>query len=263
MGKRKGKYPMKNFLVYLRRLPRRLTVISILGAALCFAIPSTALAATSQASTDWVSCGSNVQCVIAFGDQAIMAREGALTKLSDRVNTRHTAGHISDDQANALQATVTTNQNGLAALKAKLDDETNVQAARQDVSNIYLQFRIFAVVLPAGYRQLYLDVEMHADNVMRGLASQIQQAIGSAPGSEQGQLNALYSDYKNQLSTAENQFDTAQTELPALTPANYNNNRTSYEGTLSSLKTAEQTAHTALRQAANDLHQMIHLLKNK
>ncbi|MGZ6366906.1 MAG: hypothetical protein ACXWPS_13165, partial [Ktedonobacteraceae bacterium] len=77
------------------------------------------------------------------------------------------------------------------------------------------------------------------------------------------QLNTLFNDYKNQLSTAESQFDLAQVAFPALTPANFNYNRSTYQTTLSKLDTAEHTIHTALKQAGSDLHQIDQILKGK
>jgi hypothetical protein len=81
------------------------------------------------------------------------------------------------------------------------------------------------------------------------------------PASKQTQLNALYSDYKAQLASAEGQIDTAQTLFPTLTPANFNLNRSTYEGALAQLKAGELAAHNALHKAGSDLHQISQLLK--
>jgi hypothetical protein len=51
--------------------------------------------------------------------------------------------------------------------------------------------------------------------------------------------------------------------FPALTPSNFNYNRSAYEDSLNSLKTAEQTIHTALKQAGQDAHQIAEILKGK
>ena len=170
---------------------------------------------------------------------------------------------ITSDQSNVLQSDIITNQSGLAALKSKLDAETNPQAARLDVVNIFFQFRIFAVVIPRDHRRLYLDIAVNVDIKLRSPGPRVQQVIGKAPAGEQAQLNTLFSDYKNQLSTAESQFDVAQAAFPALTPANFNYNRYMYQTTLSNLDTAEHTIHTALKQAGSELHQIAQILKGK
>ncbi|HLX56595.1 MAG TPA: hypothetical protein VKR83_06200 [Ktedonobacteraceae bacterium] len=249
------------FLTTFRHVPKRFAAIGILGVlALGALIPATAFAATP---TTKPCASTDLQCFITAGDQFIAQRQTSLTNLGNRVAERLSQKLITSDQANALQADVSTNESGLASLKSKLDAETNAAAARQDDMNIFLQFRIYAVVLPRDYRRLYLDVAVNVDARLRGLSGQIKQAIQNAPPSEQGQLNTLYNDYIAQLTTAESQFDLAQSDFPALTPSNFNYNRSAYQSSLSSLTTAEKTIHTALHQAGSDAHQIATILKGK
>jgi hypothetical protein len=191
----------------------------------------------------------------------IAARQTALTTLSGKVSGRLNQQLISSDQAAVLQSDIGTNQQGLSALQTKLNGETNAQAARQDVVNILFQFRIFAVVLPRDYRHLYLDIAVTVDARLRGFGPKVQEAIQKAPASEQAQLQSLFSDYQNQLSTAEGQFDSAAADIVTLTPENFNYNRASYTSTLSNLTTSLKTIQTALHQAGQDLHQIAQILK--
>ncbi len=242
-----------------RHMPKRFVAIGIL-CLLALSIPATAFAAspshTKCAATD-------THCWITLGDQLIAARQAALTGLGDKVTERLNDKLITSDQANVLRTDVSTNASGLAALQTKLNAETTAAAAHQDVANIFLQFRIYAVVLPRDYRRLYLDIAANIDAKLRGLSQQLKQAIAGAPAGEQGQLNTLYNDYIAQLTTAESQFDLAQSDFPALTPSNFNYNRSAYESSLNSLKTAEQTIHTDLKQAGQDVHQIAKILKGK
>jgi hypothetical protein len=232
--------------------------IGIVSIALLFA-PSTTFAASLQTG----KCTKNdVQCVITFGNQAIVSRQNALATLSTKVTNQLNAGNIGSDQSGALQADITTNQNNLATLKTKIDGETDAQAARQDVKSIYTQFRILAVVLPRDYRLLHVDIESVLGGKLKKLEPQLQQSISKAPASEQASLTTLYSDYQQQLATAETQIDTAIQLFPTLTPANYNTDRSTYITNLKNLKTAEAAAHVALHQAAKDLHQIAQTLKS-
>ena len=249
------------FLATLRRMPKRFAAIGILSIlALGAFIPATALAAgpTSQKCT-----ATDTQCWITLGDQLIAERQTSLTNLGSKITERLNGQLITSDQASVLQTDVSTNASGLAALQTKLNAETNAPAARQDVVNIFLQFRIYAVVLPRDYRRLFLDMAVNVDAKLRDLSGQLKQAIQGAPASEQGQLNTLYNDYIAQLTTAESQFDVAQSDFPALTPSNFNYNRSAYDSSLNSLKTAEQTIHDALKQAGQDAHQIAKILKGK
>ena len=248
-----------NPLTILRRLPARLTLFA--GAALlalAVAAPLTALAAPkADAKCD----PKDIKCVIAFGDQRIQDRLDALTKLNGKVTDALSAKHITSDQANTLTSDIATNTTGLQNLKAKLDGESDIAAARGDVKNIYLQFRIYAVVLPRDYHELWLDRLADADHRLAGVKDKIADAIAKAPAGEQAQLNSLFDDYKTQLAAAEAQMDAAQGELPRFTPENFNTNRQSFETARTNLKNDLKTAHKDLNQAAGDLHQIAQILK--
>jgi hypothetical protein len=248
-------------LARLEHVPQRFATFAILSLlALGILVPTTAFAAANSIN----KCAlTDTQCIINAGDQLIASRQTALTTLSGKVAARENQNMITSDQTNVLQSDISTNRSGLATLKSKLDAETNAKAARQDVANIFFQFRIFAVVLPRDYRRLYFDIEVNIDGKLRNLGPDIQQAINKAPAGEQAQLNTLFNNYKNQLSTAESQFDLAQAAFPALTPANFNYNRSTYQTTLGNLDTAEHIIHNALKQASSDLHQIAQILKGK
>jgi hypothetical protein len=107
-----------------------------------------------------------------------------------------------------------------------------------------------------------VDIESRVLAKMKGAVPQLQQSINNAPSDQQGQLHTLFSNYRAQLASAESSIDTAQNDLPALTPENFNTNRSSYESSLAGLRGAEQAAHLALHNAGGDLHQISQLLKD-
>src|SRR5713226_4579065 len=163
------------FLATLRRMPKRFAAIGILSLlALGAFIPATALAA---GPTSQKCAATGTHCWITLGDQLIAERQTSLTNLGSKITRRLNDQLITSDQASVLQADVSTNASGLAALQTKLNAETNAPAARQDVVNIFLQFRIYAVVLPRDYRRLYLDIAVNVDAKLRGLSEKLKQAI--------------------------------------------------------------------------------------
>jgi hypothetical protein len=248
-----------NPLTIVRRLPARLALFA--GAALlalAVAAPLTALAAPrADAKCD----PKDLKCVIAFGDQRIQDRLDALTKLTGKVTDALNGKHITSDQANTLTSDIATNTTGLQNLKARLDGESDIAAARGDVKNIYLQFRIYAVVLPRDYHELWLDRLSDADHRLAAVKDKVADAIAKAPAEEQAQLNSLFDDYKTQLAAAEAQMDAAQGELPQFTPENFNTNRQGFETARTNLKNDLKSAHKDLKQAAGDLHQIAQILK--
>jgi hypothetical protein len=229
--------------------------------AFCLALPALSAPALAAPASGTSCAKDDVQCVINVGNQLITNRLNDLNKLSNQVSLQLQRGHITADAASALQADITTNENGLKTLQSKLDSETSAQAARQDVKNIFVEFRIYAVVLPRDYQQLHFDIEKVLDAKLEAARSVIPVAISMAPASKQAQLQSLFSDYKAQLATAEAQFDTVQNTLPTLTPESFNLNHATYLANLLKVRAAEKTAQAALHKAASDLHQIVQLLK--
>lgn len=240
------------------RLPVRvaaLGVSAILAVTLGVGLvaPVTAMAA-AKAPCD-------VKCVIDFGNLRIDRRLDALTKLNDRIATQADKGRITADQKAALQGDVANNQSGLTALRAKLDAETDATAARADVKTIYTQFRIYAVVLPRDYHQIALDIMVNLQAKLAGLEPKLQDAINNAPADKKDQLNTLYSDYTAKVASASTHISNAESQVPNLTPQNYDNSRNNYQIAWDTFRSEELAARANLRQAGSDLHQMTQLLK--
>ena len=239
----------------LKSWPARFTALGTVAVlAGSIALPATAMAAPVK------TC--DLACVIAFGDQRIAVRETALTNLSTRLNDHLTKGRLTSAQAAPIQNDISTDEAALTALKAKIDADTTVAAARADVKSIYTQYRIFAVVLPRDYRMMWIDIMTNIDQKLRSLQPKIDWAIAHAPASEQAQLNQWYSDFRAQLSEAESQLDAAHGQMGTLTVANFNSDRSVYESALTDLKGDLQTAHRDIKQAAGDLHQIVRMLKS-
>jgi hypothetical protein len=221
------------------------------------AVPALALAAPQD-----TRCGTDISCVKKFGDDAIAKRQTSLDAATTKINGFVSKGALTSAQAGPLLDQITTNKNGLASLKTKLDGETDISAARTDVKNIYLQFRIYAVFLPRTRHVVALDIMTNVDGKLTAAEPKIEDAISKAPASEQGQLNTLYSDFKAQLKEAEAQIDAAQGQLPVLTPSTYNTDRATYDKAFAALHADTRAAHDALLKARNDLHQIATILKS-
>jgi len=220
------------------------------------AIPAIALAAPQD-----TKCGTDISCVKKFGDDAIAKRQTSLDAATTKINGFVSKNALTSTQAGPLLDQITTNKNGLASLKTKLDGETDITGARTDVKNIYLQFRIYAVFLPRTRHVVALDIMTNVDGKLTAAEPKIEDAISKAPASEQGQLNTLYSDFKAQLKEAEAQIDAAQGQLPVLTPNTYNTDRATYDKAFAALHADTKAAHDALKKARDDLHQIAMILK--
>jgi hypothetical protein len=222
---------------------------------------ASALAAAVPAANPAITCArTDVKCVIAFGNQRLDERTAALTMLIDRASEQVAAGHITSSQAAAIQADVTSNQSGLAALKGKLDAETDAAAARQDVRSIYTQFRIYLVVLPRDYHEIVLDIMTNVEAKLAGLEPTLQQAIQNAPADEQQQLKALYGDYTAKVEAASTQITAANGLVSYFTPDNINSSPATYRTNWLTFRSDILAGRADLRQAASDLHQISTIL---
>jgi uncharacterized phage infection (PIP) family protein YhgE len=202
------------------------------------------------------TCGNNLQCVIAFGNARIQERVTALNTLIARVQANQ---YLTDSQRDAIQTDARTNINGLQTLKTKLDGETNIANARTDVHNIYAQFRIFAVVLPRDYHEVWLDhmTNLH-DQFVSGEPT-INQAIQAAAnkGINVTQEQQQYNDLVAKVGDAGTQLTSAQGLIPSLIPANFPGTNQ----TLATLRGDLKQAHTDLAAAAKDLNDITQELK--
>lgn len=247
---------MKKF--QLQRLTKRLITFGVMGlVAVGALIPAAVFATPAQPAK---CAATDVKCVISAGDQLIANRLTSLDTLNTKVADDLNAKKITSDQASVLQSDVSTNKTGLNNLKTRLDAETVAKNARTDVGNIYLQFRIYAVVMPRDYRHLLLDIEINVKEQMADASPAIQAAINKAPAGQQARLKDLFNDYQQKVANAESQIDIANQDLPQMTPENFNQNHTSYETTRKSLDNATKNANSDLHQAAKDLHQIVAIL---
>lgn len=244
--------------VTARRGARSLAVIG--GLALLAAGIVTPLSGFAAAPAS-LCAATDTQCVITFGNARIAERQAALTKLNGRVSEVYADGRITSADNSTLVGDISANESGLTTLKAQLDSAGDARTARAEVKLVYTQFRIYAVVLPRDYHELWLDMLIHTDARLKGAEPIMRDAINGAPSSVRAKANGLFTDYQSQVSTAEAQTQAAQGVLPQLTPANFNASASAYATQFGSFKTDIQTAHTATRQAIADLHQLVLLLK--
>lgn len=250
---------LQSVLSRARRHAHAAIVVMGLGAMMAASIVPLSGFATAPTS---LCALTDLQCVITFGDARIAERQAALAKLNSRVAAVYTAGHITSADNSALVNDISTNQSGLTTLKGQLDSATDAKTARADVKLIYTQFRIYAVVAPRDYHELWLDVVMHVDTRLKNAEPTIREAINGAPSGVRSQANTLFADYQSQVSTADAQTQAAEAILPQLTPSSFNTSATAYQAQFGSFKTDIQTAHTATKQAIADLHQIVLLLKS-
>ncbi len=225
-----------------------LALVGALGLVGAASAASVAPAANAKCTT--------VSCVQQFGDQQISARLAALEKLKDAAQNHK---GITDAQRSVIIDDANTNENGLNALKKQLDGESDIKAALADVKNIYVQFRIYAVVLPRDYGEIWMFHQQNVVARMQDINPKITDLIQKAKdaGKDVTQLDALQQDYEAKLTDATNHLNDAQSLIPSLVPANYPGT----DQTLKNYRADLKASHDDIKDAASDLHQMVQILK--
>jgi hypothetical protein len=262
-----------SIFTHLRQTPRRAArwlAAGGLGAAMAVALLVPAATTTLAAPQD-NPCPQPVtlSCAINFGNTQIDNRTTSLNTLNGKVTAQLNAGHINSTQAGVITSDVSTNQSGLAALKTKLDADTTLTDARTDIKSIYTNFRIYAVVLPRDYNEVWLDIVTNVQGTMSGKISTIQTAINDVSNlgdkdndGDLATINAAFSDYQAQLTAAQGQINTANGLLPQFTPANFNADPSGYKGNWDAFRAAIKSAHGDILAGASDLHKIAAVIKD-
>jgi hypothetical protein len=245
-----------------RFLSKHLIALSLVAFGLLGLTGTAFVSAATAAAAPAASCGNDLGCVQKAGDVLIDARIAALDKLNDTA-----AGHknLTSDQKAVIANDVAANENGAAnlqglkPLKTQLDGEKTVAAARTDVKNIYVQYRIYAVVLPRDYGEIELFLEQNMTTRMKNADETLSDLIAKAQakGDDVTKLNSLKSDYDAKLADATTNENNAQGLIPSLVPANYPGTDATLKTYRSDLKTARQD----LQAAESDFDQMHTILK--
>ncbi len=203
------------------------------------------LAATifGQGTTAYAAsgCGQNLQCVITFGNTQIADR---LTKLGALLTKLEADTKITPTQVQAIEHDINQNIDGLKQLQVKLDNETTVTAARADVKNIYEQYRIYAVVLPLAYHEVWMDHLINLNSKLVTTEPVLQTLIQNEAnkGINVSQEQAELADFTSKVTDMGNQLNSAEGLVPQITPAGFPGTTTLLKNFRADLQQAHQDA---------------------
>jgi hypothetical protein len=200
---------------------------------------STAGAAASPGAVTAAPLTAAETKAVSRANQEIDRRTTALTALNTRVQAMQ---KVTDAFKQSLSATIQTELTNLAALKAKIDADTDLATLKTDIKSITQSYRIFALILPQGSIAAAADREVTLVSMMSTLGSKLQARIQSAGqnGNDVTKLTAALTDMAAKLQDAQTQAAASVTVSAALTPDNGD-----------ATKMASNTA--ALKQARADI----------
>ena len=184
----------------------------------------------------------------------IARRQGALSAQLILVTGKSPS--LSDADRSALTTLIKNDQAGLQALGSKIAADTDLATAKADHQKIYTEYRVYALVIP----QIRL---VRANDALINVAlprltdarSRLQSALTKAGKTDEA--SATMADLQTQIDLIRANSSGLSAQLLALTPAQWNADRS----VLSGPRTTLQSSHAALEKARADIVAVRAMLK--
>jgi hypothetical protein len=207
-----------------------------------------AMSTTTTTSTD--TSQSRLPVIISKGDQEITRRLTTLGTLSSKISA---ATKLTASDKTSLTNEVSATISGLTTLKAQLDSETTVAAAKTDVANIYSEYRVYALVAPKVGLIKVADDQQVVEAKLTALSTKLQARITAdqTAGKNVTTLQADLTDLNTKVSASQAISANMETSVIGLEPSDYNSDHALLTGDSTQLKTAHADNVAAATDAKN------------
>jgi hypothetical protein len=157
---------------------------------------------------------------------------------------------VTSDHASTLGSQLTSAQNGLTALKTKIEGDTDATTLRADCRSIVDDYRIYVLVSPKVREVLVSDLETNIAARLTTIAGKIQSAIddAKAKGKDTTTAQSDLDQMKSAISAAESATGGVAASVIGLAPSDWPGAHT----TLVDGRDALHTGRDDLRSARND-----------
>jgi len=191
------------------------------------------------------------------GDQEMGRRLDALNKAIAALNSASHLNAASRDKLNNELGNEVTN---LTALRMKLQGETTAAAAAADVSNMFTEYRVYALMLPKARLVRTADAQIAVEQKLADIHTKLQKRISQseAQGKDVTALTSQLDELESHITAAQDLSNTAETGLLPLQPTDYNTDH----GILSSYRDKLKSAHTHNKTAVSLAKEIAISLKN-
>jgi hypothetical protein len=234
--------------------------VGALAVASATALGTAAGVAGAAAAMSTGNTGNNGQSAAAPADLS-----GLKAKAAQDVNKRVDALNSAIDKVNAAkglgsgQATLVTylgtDITPLQQLNAKIQNDTTYKQALPDFRDIFSNFRVYVLVLPAA---VVAGDSFHAtDTVIPNLTAESTKAQARVNDRNRGVLQPLINDLNNQIATATSANNALAATVLAFTPAQWNANH----DVLSLAKGQDQTSDAAIQKGRSDVQDIVQVLR--
>jgi hypothetical protein len=177
---------------------------------------------------------------------AVTRRVNSLNAAVTKVNAAKGLGSGQSTLVTYLSADIAP----LQQLNQKIQGDTTVQQAAADFWDIFTDYRVYMLVLPAAH--IAGEADRVTNTTVPALTAASTKAQGLVDSQNQAELQPLIDDLNGRISSAANPTNGLASTVLAFTPAQWNANN----DLLSSAKSSDKTAQAAVRKGRSDLRQI-------
>ena len=228
---------------HYRAMNRTLKTAFVLTLATLVAIGGAAAPATAASVSE--TPPATLDGIQRAGDAAIDRRLDALAKATAKAEA---SSRLTDAHADTVLATFAADTAGLTALRATLDADTDRATAAAHYTQIFTDYRVYAVALrQAAYAAAADGLSANALPKLQSSHDELAAAL-AASGKSTPELEATLADMQEQIDAATSALDGVAASALGTTPADFNANH----DTLADERADIATARDAIKQARAD-----------
>lgn len=239
----------------MNRIAMTSLVGTIAAAALVVGASAPAFASTST-PTPATKTTRTLESVQTAAKTATGKRETALSAAIAKLDV---AKGISASDKATLVDRLNADLAGMKAIEAKIAADTTLAAASTDLKTIFTTYRVFGVAIPQA--RIVADIDrVTSIDIPKLTASQSKLATeltGKDASQSTAALQSDLADMTKQIAAASTELSGASVKVLAITPAEYNSNKT----VVTSARASVKTAQSDLKQARADRKAILTALK--
>lgn len=229
----------------------RIAALALGTAAAIATVSASAADAAGTTSAPATATSASLASIQAHAAAAITLRVDDLTEAADGAASDTALGSDGPSLASALRTDIAP----LQALGQTIAADTTATAARADAATIYTNYRVLALVLPAG--RLAGSADRIAVTAVPRLTSVAGTVAGRITPANQAAAQPLLDDLNAQIAAARAQTSGLAAAVQAFTPAQWNGNH----ALLSPARAALNAADAALTKADSDVRSLRSILR--
>ena len=221
---------------------KRLIAFALAGSALVAPVGAGAFTRPTSSPT------CSVAVLRAGGTAAIDRRLVFLGVLSRYIDA---ASHLQAAHRSTLKDRFTSDEDGLRALRTKIQGDSDCATLRQDVRSIVTGYRIYVLVGPQTRLTVVADRLVWVSSKLDDVAAKLQKAIDAAKarGKDVTAAQKALNDMKAQDATARTEAVAVPDKVLPLQPSGYPENRSVLLSSRDSLRSSRAHLAAAIRDA--------------